>query len=993
MPSFWEQGAEDRVNNGFFLNAFSICGTAIGMQLHQHLGKVLRLVPIGWDVLRNCIPDVQLPKNHELERLDMSCLGLDFKDELSIRLLGSCDNLLGLTCHTNTIDTDGLKRLAESALPGGTCAKVRTLVMTNNNVLAGREPWEPFAAAVAKGAFADLRVFEISSCSCADGFASISEAMALGAFPHLQILLISQNDLTDDSMEAFAAAIHKGAIPELQELHMPENRMVGERGFNAIWGAARAGKMQKVNRIEIHMTGINDASLAVLGEALAEGALPMLLRFVCAIYEDVGDAGAVAFLRGLDRGRHQKFQDFVFPLLKNVGDATVNALLDLIANSATPCWRNLRQVEFKATGISAASLDALTKMMASGVLPGLEEVRNGGLVLPTNDDTLLEFADALANGKLPMLKTFEIHSNFISDRAQAALNAAIKAHPKNAEGIAIDLSCYSCGAHEIEGANRTGAQGPSASEEDADAAKDASGAAKGSPQRLLIGSVNFLGGDMNPFQFTPPIADICEGLDMEARDAQAAWDSAAAEAKKAFYEFTIADAVALVASVPIVSKGLDEFVKTEKLTGETSCATFFDKDPELLGLDNKWAPRNNPVVFSLVSCKTTRIDQRLAVLRDYDGYVSQIVDYFATKYFEECVSLHPPLFKKWASLLLFDLQCTTAVKRVPDAFDQLARSSYLLGVDGREQTPTNLRIHDIMGPLKALRDRDENIDAVSVIGCQELAADVTSWAALRSALPEQMEVYIPSDDSEDTVHSGFLMTSGLSFKDVTGTVREDCRAMLSDLGLKKDVVDTTCRKLVIVIIELHDGRNVCVINVHCKSFKKNVTELADFIVGVRDLTKKAHPNVAETLVVGDTNLESKWPKSMPPAAQQEAVERAEVGTMPKELLGLAPTTFANRLQAPGTGDPMRPYPPISSFTSLKKRTYFQGQTDKADALICADKDFLFVPEQGRVRVLDTIVGGRPEGVTDNMDLLMPSRAWPCDHYAVLCELELDPEGA
>ena len=69
------------------------------------------------------------------------------------------------------------------------------------------------------------------------------------------------------------------------------------------------------------------------------------------------------------------------------------------------------------------------------------------------------------------------------------------------------------------------------------------------------------------------------------------------------------------------------------------------------------------------------------------------------------------------------------------------------------------------------------------------------------------------------------------------------------------------------------------------------------------------------------------------------------------------------------------------------RQRFQAQPSKSNELTLAHKDFVIVPEAGPLRVADVHVGGLPDG-GGSMDALMPNRAWPCDHFAVLCAADL-----
>ena len=75
----------------------------------------------------------------------------------------------------------------------------------------------------------------------------------------------------------------------------------------------------------------------------------------------------------------------------------------------------------------------------------------------------------------------------------------------------------------------------------------------------------------------------------------------------------------------------------------------------------------------------------------------------------------------------------------------------------------------------------------------------------------------------------------------------------------------------------------------------------------------------------------------------------------------------------------------ASITTLKRRTSFQAQPEKAHDLTVAHKDHVIARSSMALQGL--AVGGQ-DGLCDggNLGMLQPSRGWPTDHCFVLCAL-------
>ena len=1018
VPSFWEAGAEKRINDPFFLNAFRVGGRDLGDQMYRSFGKMMRVLPNGWKVINECLP-LTLPDSPNVERFHLSNLKLDLQDGLSVRLIEALKGMLTFGCACNPVDKEGLGALVQAIRQPGVCRKLRKLHLPRLSKIANAEAWEPFADAIANKALPELRLLGLEH-ALGDGFLPLADAMGKGAIPHLLFLHLNEASLCDRHFEHLANALKAGALPEIEEIHVGENPGIQDAGAIALFDAARGEKvLRRLRQLHMYMTTLTDDALVVLGDVLAKGGLPMFEMINthrpggnmpgC---NAPGDAGFIAMMRGLEEARHEHYHKELIFHESQAGDATIRQLVQLMEHGMAPCWSKMREIHMGLITVSGSAFESLLERLTSGKLPHLERLHFGYCCTTLRDEPLFALAEAVRAGKVPRLRTIWLDGNFFSSEAANALRTCVqdrldcKGHPM--------LWDPRPGAKPVEAAQpSTAASAPASSGTDDKDKQDAvdnqsvsiatlaatakiatakiattlASAPLGPPQHLVVGTLNFLGGDENPYQFRPPPADM-----KSAGLSESEWSEAASQATAAYNAFTFGEAQALVAHVDVVARSLKGFMEQRNLAADASCAELFTS--KLLNLDNKWMPRRNPIVFALAADPDSEQGdaQRIAVHRDR-GYIRKIVEYYAFKYFEECVPINAELAEQWAALLLFDLVCTHAVTAAREAFEKLARCSYLFESSGEPSLPS-LRTQGIVAPLEQVLARQPK-DAICILGCQELSADYKSMASLRSALPEGLQIYMRSEKGEvDHVQSGFFYSSRAKLRDITDALRSECRELLQRLKVADSIIKTTCRKLIVALFELSDGRSLVVVNVHCKSFKDKVVALADFVAGVRELTVRAYPSVAETIVLGDTNLDSKWPEEMKPEAQHEAVKAAiPPGTMPGVLQGRGPLAFSERLQArPQGGMPLRSYPPIRNFTTLKMRTRFQGQPDKAGELTVADKDFVFLAERGRVREVDTLIGGKPDNAESNLDLLMPSRVWPCDHFAVLCTLELDANG-
>ena len=252
--------------------------------------------------------------------------------------------------------------------------------------------------------------------------------------------------------------------------------------------------------------------------------------------------------------------------------------------------------------------------------------------------------------------------------------------------------------------------------------------------------------------------------------------------------------------------------------------------------------------------------------------------------------------------------------------------------------------------------------------------------------------------------------------------------------LPANVKATTLRKLTVAVFRPTSSPApppFAVINLHVKNFKDRTRELAAFIVRAQSVVAdelvragggalRAPPAV---FVAGDMNIDSKFAKGMDASAQARAVLGAPLGKLPPAgtVKRDALEHFSSELAERGACFA----PPIDTLTTLKMRTRFQGQPEKAGDLTVAHRDFIVLPppSQPPFVLADTVLGGHfnfdelvelvdvsddaadetelrgdpaapgPSLTTSdgrrvsNMDLLQPNKDWPGDHCAVLCLFE------
>eukprot|EP00618_Florenciella_parvula_P000997 CAMPEP_0119495656 /NCGR_PEP_ID=MMETSP1344-20130328/19206_1 /TAXON_ID=236787 /ORGANISM="Florenciella parvula, Strain CCMP2471" /LENGTH=554 /DNA_ID=CAMNT_0007531255 /DNA_START=357 /DNA_END=2018 /DNA_ORIENTATION=- len=540
--------------------------------------------------------------------------------------------------------------------------------------------------------------------------------------------------------------------------------------------------------------------------------------------------------------------------------------------------------------------------------------------------------------------------------------------------------------------------------------------------------MNFLGDDMNPLQFQPSLADI-----REAGMTEEEWKATDETAAAPYYGYTVGQAQAhLRASVETAYAAtttttttanteasttvrgakceeiLEAFMKDMNIDMDASIASLIKGRVLDLHLDNKWLSSSDPlsrcnaIVFALspyTGSDGVVTIQRKGAQANPQEYRERILAFFLTKCPDQ-YNMHPTkdddnaYQKQWASLLLWDLLCLFSVSQSPEAFDSLSHCSMLVTPGSDNPRPMTERIAAIVKPLTDFCVAQPAGTPV-VLGCQELPTDDNSDVWLESVL-SPMGLKCRRQVSDVSITTGFIHSAYLDagFVDMSTVLNAQLTEFLKSLDVSDRIIGTTIRRAQVACYDINqtssgDPYYVAVVNFHCKSFKKLTGVQGKFMAKAMELAALLVPveggePVKEAVLVGDMNLEAPWPKGTNPEEQRKAVLEAEPFMIPEgNRESMAP--FGEELDKAG----IETFPPLNYFTTLKLRTRFQAQPEKEGDINCSRKDFVFAStnvEKPNVMIDQLLVGGRDDATAEaegNLALLMPSRLWPGDHFAIL----------
>lgn len=326
-------------------------------------------------------------------------------------------------------------------------------------------------------------------------------------------------------------------------------------------------------------------------------------------------------------------------------------------------------------------------------------------------------------------------------------------------------------------------------------------------------------------------------------------------------------------------------------------------------------------------------------------------------------------------LMAWDIACTLAIRQEPDAFEELCLGSHT--IDRASKTPfsQSAMLDRVIGYVVGVSDA--HLRAPCIVGLQEAMPGLLTLTSVpppgfaihyaATGLPRAAIMYrnckLVRDVTADPLYN---------FPDVWDEYMQK-RKLSPTLSSK---VSKTIERLCICIFEMADGERLAFVNVHVSSFKSEVMVLGDFFGVVVESVQTTLG--LPTVCVADSNIDCPWDKSVNTVDEQmQAVADAAIGRLPNALMG-AMEKFEKGLRL--SNQSVQLHPPLGTITTMKRRTHFQAQVGKAGLFVASQKDIVLLPPD--FRVVDTCIGAKGN-VATNLDLLLPSAAWPADHFAVL----------
>ena len=576
--------------------------------------------------------------------------------------------------------------------------------------------------------------------------------------------------------------------------------------------------------------------------------------------------------------------------------------------------------------------------------------------------------------------------------------------------------------------------------------------------RLILGTINFLGDDANPWQFQPPERE-CASIE----GGPATWSMSLKRATSVFSGITVADtldaldaATAACAEDGAAAGDLGARARAWSAglgAGAETVLALMRVGTLDVGLDNKWAAeegRYNPIVYGLAALpealssppllKQSRSTPVAAVRKepggsargnsaralleadtvaphtqmdlaraDADDFARRVVRAYVAFEARRSGGADAKQAHQLFSLLLWDLACTLTVARAGLAMKNLAAASYLVDAPGSRAARAMVKVAQgrklgaLLRPVRLLSEAHPH--AAVVLACQEMPptrGDIPVPIGMslgRNRAPGSSaadEEEAPDADAD----AGFI-TRNVEYEPVTERVRASLAKAFDLAEAERGAVDakvrgTTLRKLAVGLFHSYSCRTAfACINLHCKNFKKAAATQAAFVVHAQRLVSEqltaedAEASAIPVFVAGDTNIDSKFAKGLGTDAQLAALKAAPCGHLPADAVDCSLLRqFADVLTSAGAEF----FPPLDVLTTIKQRTLFQGQAEKAGELTVAHKEFIVTPPRSAdaataFEVRDTRIVPDPKSKSSNLDLLMPSKEWPGDHSTVMCMIE------
>ncbi|KAL1529354.1 hypothetical protein AB1Y20_000306 [Prymnesium parvum] len=176
--------------------------------------------------------------------------------------------------------------------------------------------------------------------------ASLGDALALGMCPRLNVIVMTEAQLTDKGMTAMVKGLKK--CPQLRDLILSKN-LIGDDGFNALIDVFLDGGFQVVQKLDLSgekflKHQISDRSFVRFAKALAEGEMKLLdLKELNLQDTMISDEGVSWLATALGRGNLPRLESLYLMGCANLTDKCAAAVAEGIrARKKMPLLNDIR---------------------------------------------------------------------------------------------------------------------------------------------------------------------------------------------------------------------------------------------------------------------------------------------------------------------------------------------------------------------------------------------------------------------------------------------------------------------------------------------------------------------------------------------------------------------------------------------------------------------------------------------------------------------------
>ena len=254
-------------------------------------------------------------------------------------------------------------------------------------------------------ALSDVIDLIMDSCQVSGiGVAALSDAIAQGALPLLDLLNLKGNQILDDGLTVLADVLGAGKLLTLRELCL-ENTGVGDAGVgklaDALVPSMTVSKLSELKELDLSDNRIGDNGCVSLATAFGQGALPLLLELDLGSNE-IGDEGITKLAEALSSLAKLS----VLTLDNNwVGDRGLSQIASCIQCSGA--LRSLNVLALDDNMITGHGVHAFAvAVMPQDALPQLETLDLDGNEIGADGIDCL--AASIAAGGMPSLKILEV---------------------------------------------------------------------------------------------------------------------------------------------------------------------------------------------------------------------------------------------------------------------------------------------------------------------------------------------------------------------------------------------------------------------------------------------------------------------------------------------------------------------------------------------------------------------------------------------------------